>query len=257
MSDLFGQTESGIPPEPVFSLFSGGKDSFATAKFLSERKLLLGCILIDTGVSVPGWRESCVELCRQHDWRYEVIPTTYRYEWFVWKYGFPGPGMHGEVMTYLKGRAIREYRKVHREALASGVREQESGRRTLSTKPLSQWEEVPIYAPIFEWSTADTWAYAKAAGYERPEAYSKLNISGDCLCGAFAEPHERQAIKVHYPAFDAKLCQLEIQCPKGAPYNQWGHGQGKPKPMDANQAALCFDCGRIPLTPRPVGEACE
>lgn len=233
----------GMPPLPVYSLFSGGKDSFATAGVLKENGLLIACLMLDTGISVPGWKESAIAICKQQGWPYEIIPTPVRYEWFVWKYGFPGPGMHLEVMTYLKGRCIREFKKAHKGmALASGVRIAESSRRSFNTQPISLFEGVMVYAPIYDWSDAETWKYCKAHGYERPLAYSRLQVSGDCLCGAYAREHERDAIKVHYPEVHERICKLETNTPHG----KWGWGCDQERKLDPNQAVLCFDCSRTP-----------
>ena len=149
--------------------------------------MLKGCVILDTGVSADTWLANVTEQCEAQHWPYQVIPTSVRYEWFVWRYGFPGPGMHGDAMNYLKGRAIREFRKDHKEdILVSGVRIDESDRRTFNVKFESLFENVPVFAPILNWTTAETWAYVRKRNYERPQTYLTLGVSGDCLCGAFA-----------------------------------------------------------------------
>ncbi len=199
-----------LPDKPVYALFSGGKDSFATAKVLQEAGLLSGVVLFDTGIASPEWAPTCQALCEKYEFKYEIIPTPVRYEWYVWRYGFPGPAMHGQTMNYLKGRCVREFKRKHPgEALASGVRTQESNRRTFNTKPVSVVEGVTVYAPIHDWSTEQVWKYVTQHGYEKPRSYLTLGISGDCLCGAFARDHERAAIKEHYPDLDRRLTSLE------------------------------------------------
>lgn len=242
------------PPNPVTALFSGGKDSFATALVLSQAGLLKECLMIDTGIGVPEWRTACIKMCTDRGWAYRVIPTPIRYEWLVWKYGFPGPGLHQQTMTYLKGRAIRQWKQLHKimlgprkwkfdtsHCLASGVRRGESDRRAMHTKPISSFEGVTIYAPLWEWDTSSVWEYVKDHGYERPPSYNKLQISGDCLCGAFAREDERQAIQVHYPAIHERLCQLE--CEVG---QQWGPGSkacGRVHVKEGGEALICVECG--------------
>lgn len=231
-----------LPDNSVYVLFSGGKDSFATAKYLQEQSKLKGCILLDTGIAVPNWKADCVAMCQAHGFPYQIIPTPIRYEWLVYRYGFPGPGMHGMFMNYLKGRCIREFKRQYPgECLASGVREQESKRRKFHVQPVSKFEGVTIYAPIFDWSTERVIAYGLAHGYKKPAAYITLGVSGDCLCGSFARPHERGAIAEHYPSVDARIVELELF--KG---EQWGQ-RAVDRLLgvdDPDQLAICWDCGR-------------
>jgi 3'-phosphoadenosine 5'-phosphosulfate sulfotransferase (PAPS reductase)/FAD synthetase len=234
------------PPMPVYALFSGGKDSYAVACALEEAGLLKGVVLIDTGVAADTWLSDVMAIVTSRGWTYEIQPTTTRYEWFVNQYGFPGPGMHGMVMTYLKGRAIRQWKKRHPgEALASGVRSDESTRRGWSTTFQSQWEGVTVYAPILNWTTAETWAYVRSRGYQQPRTYLTLGVSGDCLCGAFAMPHEPEAIREHCP----KLAQrIESMTQHGS----YGWGQRAIEKHDATMAlpyveglaVACSDCWR-------------
>lgn len=234
----------GIPPEPVYALFSTGKDSFAAAARLQELGLLLGCIAIDTGISVPEWKDNVLRICEQQEWTVEIIPTSVRYEWIVWRFGFPGYLGHAAAMNYLKGRAVREFkRKYPGIALGSGVRREESDRRSLTTKPISDFEGVTVYAPIYEWTTAETWAYARAKGYDRPDVYSRLGISGDCLCGAFAKDWERQALTVHYPDVASRIeaCERIAHCPSRA--WGWANQKSRQRKKEGAEAFICAECG--------------
>lgn len=231
-----------LPDKPVYALFSGGKDSFATAKVLQEAGLLKGVIMFDTGIASPEWEPTCRNLCDRHGFRYEIIPTPVRYEWYVWRYGFPGPGMHGTVMNYLKGRCVREFKRLYPgDSLASGVRSQESERRSFNTKPVSVVEGVTVYAPIHDWSTSKVWEYVTRHGYEKPRSYLTLGVSGDCLCGAFARDHERAAIKNAYPEVDRRLMRLETL--RGECWGQRSVDKRTPKDH-GEQMIICHDCER-------------
>ena len=228
-----------IPEVPVYALFSGGKDSFATAKFLQGQGLLKGCVMIDTGIAVPEWKATCLAMCEQQGWDAVIVPTPVRYEWIVWKYGFPGYQGHYFTMNYLKGRAIREWKKQYPgEALASGVRQAESARRSVTAKPLSTFEGVQVYAPIYDWTTAQVWAYVRQHGYERPRAYSTLQISGDCLCGAFASEWEREALAIHHPEMAARICAMG----KDRHGKEWGWCNKKAQKGPEEQL-ICAECG--------------
>ena len=235
-----------IEVPPCYALLSGGKDSWACAKYLQESGLLLGCVALATGISTPDWLVNLEKMCIKEGWPLEVYTTDAKYEDLVRKYGFPGVTKHKWMVDYLKGRGVAKFKKAHPKVpLASGVRSAESDRRTLSTLPVSKWEGVLVYRPILNWTTAETWAYVKARGYERPDAYSKLGLSGDCLCGSFASEWEREAVKVHYPTIDARLCALEndgeVQCFKRRA--TWGWSKKKVHKKTGLEAIVCQECG--------------
>jgi hypothetical protein len=235
-----------LPPRPVYALFSGGKDSFAAACVLAEHGLLKGVVLIDTGIAADTWLEDVLAIVDRQDWVHELVPTTHRYEWFVAQYGFPGPAMHGMVMTYLKGRAIRQWKKRHAgEALASGVRAGESQRRGWSATFESVWEGVSVYAPILHWTDEEVWTYVRERHYVKPRTYLTLGISGDCLCGAFAMAHEPDAIRTYCPKAAARIRGMR------SPDN-YGWGQRAIDKLDHTldlpfadgESVACFDCRR-------------
>lgn len=235
-----------LPPKPVYSLFSGGKDSFATASVLGDAGLLKGVVMIDTGIAADTWLQDVMDIVRKQAWYWEVVPTTTRYEWFVAQYGFPGPAMHGTVMNYLKGRAIRQWKKKYPgEALASGVRLEESKRRGWSAVFESQWEGVTIYAPILNWTTKGVLAFNRERRYQKPRTYLTLGISGDCLCGAFAQTHEPEALREHCPVAAARIAAMQ-----SADTYKWGQraidkiDHTLDLPFTESEALLCSDCTR-------------
>lgn len=230
----------------VYSLFSGGKDSFATAKYLQEQDRLAAVVLLDTGISVPNWEETTREIAEKQGFNVEVYKTPIRYEWLVWKYGFPGAGFHQLAMTYLKGRGVVEFRKAHPESvLASGVRMSESSRRAINTKEWSHFEGVPVWAPIYDWSTEKVVQYNKQFEYSKPRSYITLGVSGDCLCGAYAMSHEREALSTHYPAIDERIVKLERMCRDRFTGKKcsWGwSNQQKRKTLE--EELICVECKR-------------
>lgn len=235
-----------IDVPPCYALLSGGKDSWACAKYLEEHGLLLGCVALNTGINVPEWLPTLQQMCSKEGWTLAVFDTPESYEELVKRYGFPGVSKHGWMVSYLKGRGVSQFRKAHPGTpLASGVRLGESGRRLLNTFPVSKWEGVTIYAPIFNWSTSETWGFVKSRGYERPASYSKLGISGDCLCGSYAQEWERDAIRTHYPEVDTRLRVLEndpiVQCHKRRAV--WGWSKSKQRTKKGLEAIVCAECG--------------
>jgi phosphoadenosine phosphosulfate reductase len=228
-----------------FALVSGGKDSLSTAQVLHEAGKLEACVALKTNLSTPDWEAFVVKTCQERGWRLEIYETGASYDDLVLKYGFPGPSKHKWFMDYLKGRCIRKFRKAHPDGiLASGVRSGESARRLINTTPVGMWEGTPILAPIYHWTTDETWAFFRDRGFERAPAYSTLQISGDCLCGAFAREDEFAALKFHYPEiaarFEALSEQIKTKFPKRCRWG-WGHGKAVVKPK--NVSSLCVECG--------------
>lgn len=239
MSDIL------LPPKPGYALFSGGKDSFTATDVVAEADMLKGCVLIDTGIAADTWKDDVIAICEKMNWPYKIVPTNVRYEWFVWKFGFPGPGMHKYVMRYLKGRAVAQWKQQHNgEILISGVRSEESNRRGHSAKYESTWEGVKVYAPIVNWSTEETIKHGMERNYQKPRTYYTLGISGDCLCGAFAQEHEPEAMAEHCPKVFNRICSMQA---KGS--YTWGQrsidGVDKTLPLFGEAETVgCSDCWR-------------
>ncbi len=238
-----------------WALVSGGKDSLTTAQVLHEAGRLAGCVSFKTGISTPDWEAFVIKVCEERGWPLEFYETDESYDDLVIRFGFPGPGMHGMFMNYLKGRCVRKFKKAHPDGiLASGTRLDESERRFNSTKPVSVWENVPILTPIYDLTTDQTWAFFRDRGFERAPAYSTLQISGDCLCGAFANTGEPQQLAFHYPKlgehFKALGREIESTFPKRC---QWGWGCDRPrKPKSAKERAICVECGDTEAMPNVV-----
>lgn len=233
---------------PTYALVSGGKDSLSTAQVLADADRLLGCVALSTGVSTPDWRDFVIDTCRERGWPLEFHHTDTSYDDLVRKYGFPGPGMHQQFMTYLKGRAVREFKRKHPAGiLSSGTRRDESKRRLANTKPISVWEGVPILTPIYDWSTEATWEFFWANGFERAPAYSLLMVSGDCLCGAFAVQGEAEALRLAYPVAADRFCALGREIRDAFPKRcEWGWGwREKRTAKTTREAALCQECGDL------------
>ncbi len=235
-----------IPDEqllkPSYCLVSGGKDSLVSAQVLSNHDCLLGCVALDTGIQTPDWKDFVRSICKKKCWGLEIYKTPYNYDSLVEKFGFPGPEQHSMFMNYLKGRGIRQFKKIHPGSLlASGVRQTESSRRALTTKQFGKFEGIGIIAPIYNWPTSQVWKFFQDSGFERAPAYSTLQISGDCLCGAFAGPNEREAMEFHYPTIWERIKSLEIKLKHRLKRNIWGWANRKKNGQQ--DLFMCFECG--------------
>lgn len=243
-----------------YALVSGGKDSLSTAKVLQQAGRLEAAVALKTRLSTPDWEEFVRRTCDEHDMPLEVYETDQNYEQLVMQYGFPGPTKHLWFMQYLKGRAVRQFRRNRPGAiLASGVRADESVKRAANTKPVGDWEGVPILAPIYDWTTDETWRFFTDHFSERAPAYSTLQISGDCLCGAYAREDERQALEFHYPEIGKQMADIgtaraeQMRCAGKKPVRcEWGWGWQEPVKQKAKEAMLCVECPRDDLFPETL-----
>lgn len=228
-----------------YALVSGGKDSLSTAQVLWEAGKLAGCVAFDTGISTPDWRAFIIRTCEERGWPLEFYRTPESYDDLVLRFGFPGPGKHGMFMNMLKGRCVRQFKARHPLGiLASGTRKDESARRFLSTKPVSVWEGVPILTPIFDWTTEETWEFFHSRGFERAPAYRMLTVSGDCLCGSFAQQGEAAALRLAYPCVAGRLDDLSCALrSRNSPRPDWGWGWNRPRRKSARERILCQECG--------------
>ena len=237
---------SGIYYPECYALVSGGKDSLSVAQTLHEAGKLIACVSLKTGISTPDWQPFVEKTCAERGWDLEFYETGESYDDLVLAHGFPGPSKHGKFMDRLKGRAVRKFKKAHKGGiLASGTRAKESVRRGANSSPVGMWEGAPIVAPIYDWTTDETWAFFRDRGFERAPGYSTLQISGDCLCGAFAREGELDAVKFHYPEvgkrFDALSAELKPRLPQRC---EWGWGWRKPlKEKGRDEGLICSECG--------------
>jgi 3'-phosphoadenosine 5'-phosphosulfate sulfotransferase (PAPS reductase)/FAD synthetase len=232
---------------PCHALVSGGKDSLSAAQCLADHDRLIGCVALDTGISTPDWKDAVSDNCKRKSWPLTFYKTTYTYEDLVLKYGFPGPQKHSWFMRYLKGRAVEQFAKTYPgQVLASGVRSAESTRRALTTKPVGMFEKIPILAPIYDWTTKEAWDTFRASGFERPPAYAAMQISGDCLCGAYARDEEAQALAVHYPAVWKRIEDLQRKAKALHPTRwRWGWAKKADRRTMPNQISFfCAECSQ-------------
>jgi 3'-phosphoadenosine 5'-phosphosulfate sulfotransferase (PAPS reductase)/FAD synthetase len=96
--------------------------------------------------------------------------------------------------------------------------------------------------PILDWTSADVNAYMEAVGLPRNPVVDKLHRSGECLCGALADPQELDWIAFWYPETAARIRALEADCfSRGLPY-RWGQKASRPIEPNQPMLPLCQDC---------------
>ena len=101
-------------------------------------------------------------------------------------------------------------------------------------------------SPIYNWTAEDMEVYGQENELPENPVSPKIHMSGECLCGAFAHPGEREELKFWFPDFDQYVAGLERQVfakwGKSKP-SVWGPSQfGKLKRAAPAPGPMCHDC---------------
>ena len=244
-------TERWSPVAKV-CLFSGGHDSTVLAHRCRDHYDLLAWI--DTGTAAPGVEKFVREYAAWIEKPIWVLASGTAYRELVLKIGFPGPGQHGRAYQRLKERRIEDILRTMKLGhprtasvlFLSGVRRAESGRRA-KRMPLAERRSAKFCSPLIEWTDEEMRDYR--AEHELPESdvAALLHRSGECNCGSFAAPGEREMLASLWPEwFDATIAGLEDEAEKaGQRYCRWGgfdSGGNRAGSERAEAGLLCTDC---------------
>jgi 3'-phosphoadenosine 5'-phosphosulfate sulfotransferase (PAPS reductase)/FAD synthetase len=217
-------------PVRVYACFSGGYDSAAavvmtlstlwwgkTARSLHEcgglpKPVDLRVLHINTGIGIEATRQYVRDFCNHRDIPYLEVKTPESYEQLVLERGFPGPAMHAKMYQRLKERAIRiAVREAKMGAprsrnvlLVSGIRHDESMIRAGYQRCVSRVDAQVWINPLY-WATVDEFRLIREI-YAVPAnpVKDRLGMSGECLCGAYADKGE--------------LLRVRLVCPQTADY---------------------------------------
>ena len=204
-----------------------------------------------TGIGLEENFGYVLETCNKYGWHLNIEEPEPRfsYENYVKRWGFPSPQNHSVVMGWLKWFSMRRFERNHRDegiAFISGGRNKESSRRFRTHKEAIERPEgdknLCFVKPLFDWKTSEVMKYVADNGLKLYPVYETLHLSGDCLCGAFAEPHESKLISIFHPQMAQKIKALEETYG-----GRWGHGNGgmsmrgalKEQTLDS---LVCYEC---------------
>ncbi len=251
---LIGRACEEHKPVAIVCLFSGGNDSTVLAHRC--RHYYDSLVFIDTGTAVPGvrpfvekyakWLSKPLRVLESGDAYRRVILGLDRPQ-ILEAWGFPDPAGHNRIYNAIKQPQIRalaqELKAGERRARVlalTGIRRAESQRRR--SRPVTTKDGNLIYCnPLIDWTTADMHAYRREHQIPQSDAAALLHRSGECNCGCFAGPDERQELETFWPEwFDATIGSLERECKaRGIRSCRWGERTSAP-PEDAGP--LCSDC---------------
>lgn len=201
------------------ALFSGGNDSTVLAHLF--RDTITHAAHANTTIGIEQTRDFVRNTCEE--WGVELIERmppreSDRYRALVLDQGFPGPAMHFKMFQRLKERALDQVRRElvtnprkERVVFLAGRRREESARRR--HVPVSERRGSTVWvSPLVYWTKLDMNTYRLMQGDVPVNEVSDLiHMSGECLCGAFASPGERDEVAAWFPDVFADIAAIEAE----------------------------------------------
>jgi 3'-phosphoadenosine 5'-phosphosulfate sulfotransferase (PAPS reductase)/FAD synthetase len=269
-------------PEHVLLAYSGGEDSAIVTHLLRERATAL--VHINTGISVPAtavhvrdiaaqWRLELIEAAPPRTYEDLILGKVLSTRGGnigrqVWK-GFPGPAAHNVMYNRLKERALDRVRRMlvgprgrtGQIVQLAGMRWAESDQRFRNASEIDPRGARVWCSPIVWWTEGHMREYraryrcqlahdhgphmlCTPGALPRNEVTQHLHMSGDCLCGAYAQDGEIYGIELFYPEIAERLHELERRAlAQGDIPPQrcvWGWGAGRERPSGAGP--MCSRC---------------
>ncbi len=241
-------------PVAIVGLISGGHDS-ATANLIAHEAGATMSLHVNTGIGVEETRDYVRETCAARNWdlrEYKAVenvqadgtPDPQVYEDIVRKHGFPGGGQHAAMYSLLKERQLRRFEREigatsNQPVLyVSGARSDESTRRMGNTQEVTKIGRQVWVAPILDFTKTECGRCMAHCGVKRSPVVDLIHKSGECLCGAFAEPGELAELKVWFPHVAQRIYDLQEEVRARLP---WGwEDNGPPQWFREAQAGQGF-----------------
>jgi 3'-phosphoadenosine 5'-phosphosulfate sulfotransferase (PAPS reductase)/FAD synthetase len=246
---LIAEARATHKPISAWCLFSGGHDSSVLAHRCRDH--YDGLCFIDTGTAFPGVVDFVEQFAAWLEKPLQILKAGDAYRRLILELGgFPGPAGHGRAYARLKERQIRTLvrgEKVgqHRRAcvmLLTGKRRAESARRARTTTGMDKRGGQLYVNPLIDWTAEDIRSYRVEHQLPESDAAALLHRSGECNCGAFAKPGEREMLRSLAPRwFETTIASLERQA-KSAGIAACRWGERPPTTSLANAGPLCSSC---------------
>ncbi|WP_432157782.1 phosphoadenosine phosphosulfate reductase family protein [Streptomyces sp. bgisy153] len=240
-------------------MYSGGNDSTTLAHIFRHRADL--ALHANTGIGIEQTRQFVRDTCAS--WDLPLMEKSPKekdsYRAFVLAQGFPGPAQHYRMFQRLKERCLEQARSEvvqnpYRERILflGGRRRSESARRATITT----WDRkrsMCYASPLTMWTKLDLNTYRLMTGDVPVNQVSDLiHMSGECLCGSFAEKNELDEIGMWFPEVQVQIEELEAliadrdDIPE--PRKTWGWGayrrdlQAMKQQGRFKSGAMCASC---------------
>lgn len=247
------------PVVKVYVGFSGGRDSLAVTHWvMNNAPEGAGVFHLNTGIGIKRTREYVRETCREYGWPLTEVRAKedcgWDYRELVKKHGFPGPAGHGMMYRLLKERGIRKLvrdtktKRNQRVAIVTGIRKDESKRRGNYDDSVIDKIDAQIWVnPIYHWSRSERDAYIEEHNLPVNPVALELGMSGECLCGAFAHPGEKELVRLVDPDTAAYIDTLEEEV-RACGYT-WGWEDRPPRGQKTRKGKavgpLCVGCEKV------------
>lgn len=241
-------------PVAIFAMLSGGDGSLGTTHWCMNN--IPGCevLHLNTGIGIERTREFVRETCAREGWKLTELRAKedcgQDYDEIVAEHGFPGPAGHQYMYSRLKERAVelivrqRKTKRSDKVMLLTGICHDDSVRRSgyggreVNFKGAQMWVN-PMY-----WA-GQTFIYhhLQASRLPRNPVAVELGMSGECLCGAFADKGELAIVKRVCPRTAARIEALQHRISNKHP---WGWEGRPPKDRDERTiemfSPMCVNC---------------
>lgn len=246
-------------PVAVYVGFSGGNDSRAVVDWMMNN--VDGCqpFHINTGIGIEQTREYVRDTSSDKKWKLIEIRAKedcgQDYDELCRRHGFPGPDGHQMMYSRLKERGVRKLVRDAKEGksrrakvlIASGIRHDESvirmgyAGREVNTVGGQVWAN-----PLYWWNKADRDVYNANSGVPANPVAKALGMSGECGCGAFAQPGELDRWRKIEPAFGRRIDRLQSEVlARGFTWNWEGRppkGGHNANQLGLFQMPMCVGC---------------
>jgi len=251
LTDAIEQAVEQYQPAAVLGLFSGGHDSICSTFLAAQHPLFRGVLHVNTGIGIEETREYVRAICDRYGW--SLIEARAPAGWYdrnCLEKGMPGgPRQHGIMYQRLKDDQVRQVVRERQRrrgdvvGLVTGIRLHESQRRMRVHPVPIRRERAQLWInPILTWTAHDVGEFMERHRIPRNPVVDNLHRSGECLCGALADPSELDHIGFFYPEVAARIRDLEQQCfRRGLPY-RWGSKRSEPISSAQPMLPLCSDC---------------
>lgn len=250
-------------PAKVVLMFSGGYDSLVSSHISASilRELSIPFVVYhgDTTIGIPETQEFVKNVCSLFGWELFIRQPPNKedhYDAIVEQWGFPGATKQSHRIMYrrLKERAINRF--VTHECkstpyarenvlLLSGIRQDESKIRQGYSLEVKKVKSKVWANPIFWMKSHEVLEYRRQHDLPVNMVKENMCISGECLCGSFADNTELNDLKLFYPDVAKRIEMLhQMASENGFPW-PWSSGPNdwwKNHPPGQSDMFMCAGC---------------
>lgn len=227
-------------PVAAFAMFSGGDGSLAATHWAMNNVPDCQVAHINTGIGIRRTNEFVRDTCAREGWPLVEIRAKedcgQDYRHIVLKHGFPGSTRRAHAFMYarLKERAIRKLVREHKGEnrrnkvmLLTGICHDDSQIRSGYGGSVIDFVGSQMWVNhIYWWGKSTRYHYVNSIGIPRNPVACELGMSGECLCGAFADRGELAAVRAVDPDCADYIEALEREV-RAAGHN-WGWEESPP-----------------------------